>query len=43
MLRRIFKRVLQVIKEEFAWFKIRCQLHSGVARFASARRNGWAK
>jgi len=34
MIRRILKRIAQVIKEEFAWFKIRVDLKNRVARWA---------
>ncbi len=33
MIRRIFKRVAQVIKDEFAWFKIRCWLKSRAVKY----------
>ena len=33
MIRRIFKRVLQVVKEEYSWFKIRLEKRrAGYAR-----------
>lgn len=34
MIRRILKRIMQIIKEEFAWFKIRVDLRNKVARWA---------
>lgn len=33
MLRRIFKKVLQIIKEERAWFKIRLEKSRRALRF----------
>jgi hypothetical protein len=33
MLRRIFKRISQVIKEEFEWFKFRCWMKGRAVRF----------